>query len=276
VWYVYCGTECYPDIIGGIACLRKEAQLLGELYDAAGNFRKLPSSSPDVILAEYAAKNRHYLVAVNGSTVPCDVDFPLNGKTFHTVGEDDAFAVADGRLKDRLDKYQVKIYVTDAALAKSFRIADSANHIAELARALHKQGNIAYTPASNAKVSLNFTARGKGRPLWHLADGSVSRPIAPMPGQKGSLAVTFEFPKEQRASRARIYGTAIKSAVVEMEKDGQWVKLAKAEPLPAIDNLNVLYSDLSAVEATWPAATFTKIRFSELKAKAIGEIEIYE
>ena len=218
MWYVYCGTECYPEIIGGIANLRKEAQLLAELYDAAGNFHKLPSASPDVILAEYAAKNRHYLVAINGTTAPCNVDFAINGKTFHTVGEDDAFTVVDGRLHDKLDKYQVKVYVTDAALARSFRIADSANQIAEVARALHKKGNIAYTPVSNAKVSLNFTPRGKGRPLWHLADGSTSRPLVPIEGKKGSLAVTFEFPKEQCASRARIYGTAIKSAVVGLKR----------------------------------------------------------
>ncbi|MBO4513541.1 MAG: hypothetical protein J5746_12325, partial [Victivallales bacterium] len=219
---------------------------------------------------------RHYVVAINGATAPRNVDFPLNGKTFFTAGEDDSFTVADGRLHDKLDKYQVKIYVTDAALARSFRIADSARQIAEVAKALHKEGNIAYTPVSNAKVSLNFTPRGKGRPLWHLADGSTSRPMVPIEGKKKAMAVTMEFPKEQRASRARIYGTVIKSAVVEVERNGQWVKLADTAPVPVNDAVNVLYSDMSAIEAVWPAATFTKIRFSELKAKAIGEIEIYE
>ena len=275
VWYVYCGTECYPDIIGGIAFLRKEAQLLGELYDAAGQFRKLPSPA-NVIMAEYATKNRTYVVAINGATVPCNVEYALNGKSFHTVGEDDAFTVSDGKLHDKLEKYQVKIYTTDAVLARSFRIADSNIMIAETAKELHKKGNIAYTPVSKAKVSVNFTPQGKGRPLWHLADGSTSRPITPQPGQKGPFAVTFEFPKEQRASRARIYGAAIKGAVVEIEKDGQWVKLANAEPMAVNDIVNVLYSNLAAVEAKWPSATFTKIRFSELKTKAIGEIEIYE
>ncbi|MBO4513223.1 MAG: carbohydrate binding family 9 domain-containing protein, partial [Victivallales bacterium] len=276
VWYVYCGSECYPDIIGGIAFLRKEAQMLSELYDAAGFFRKLPSASPDVILAEYATKNRHYVVAINGSTTPRDVVFPINGKSFFTAGEDDAFTVADGKLHDKLEKYQVKIYTTDTTLARSFRIADGNILIAETAKSLHKKGNIAYTPVSNAKVTLNFTPRGKGRPLWHLADGSTSRPMVPIEGKKVAMAVTMEFPKEQRASRARIYGSGIKSAVVEIEKDGQWVKLAKAEPITDSTSVNVLYSELSAVEATWPATTFTKIRFSELKTKAIGEIEIYE
>ncbi len=275
VWYVYCGTECYPDIIGGIAFLRKEAQLLGELYDAAGQFRKLPSPA-NVIMAEYATKNRTYVVAINGATVPCNVEYALNGKSFHTVGEDDAFTVSDGKLHDKLEKYQVKIYTTDAVLARSFRIADSNIMIAETAKELHKKGNIAYTPVSKARVSVNFTPQGKGRPLWHLADGSTSRPITPLPGEKGPFAVTFEFPKEQRASRARIYGAAIKGAVVEIEKDGQWVKLANAEPMAVNDIVNVLYSNLTAVEAKWPSATFTKIRFSELKTKAIGEIEIYE
>ncbi len=276
VWYVYCGTECYPDIMGGIAFLRREAQLLGELHDAAGLFRKLPTASPDVLLAAYDTEKRHYVVAVNGTTAVCNVDFPLHGMAFHTVGEDDAFTVANGRLHDRLDKYQVKIYVTDKALARSFRVSDHTRLIAESAKALHKKGNIAYVPASNAKISLDFTPRGKGRPSWHLADGSVSRPITPPPGHKGVLTVTFDFPRQQRASRARVYGPGVKGAVVEIERDGQWVKVGTATPIPANDVVNVLSPNLTAVEATWPLATFTRIRFVELEAKAIGEIEIYE
>ena len=274
VWYVYAGSEAYPDIIGGVAYLRKELEALADLRDGAGDYKQLESPSPDLLLAAYAAKGRDYIIAINTSYEQKTFALKVGEKQYHAVGEEDSFSVENGILHDTLGKCQVRIYVTDQKLARSVRLSEAKESIAEVATSLHKKGNIAYSPISKVVISLNFTPRGKGRPLWHLADGSTSRPISLAPGQKVKPAVILTFPNEVRASKALLYGKKLKSAVVEIEVDGKWVKLADTTPCKA--PVHALMGDATGVEAQWSPCRFRKIRFSNLKMEAIGEIEIYE
>lgn len=273
VWYVYNGSECYPELIGGIASLHKELAVLKDLwYD--GKYRKLPSASPDVLLYECTAKGRRYLIAVNTATQPRSFALPVGGRTFYTAGEEDTFTVRDGKLHDTLAKYQVKVYVSDASLARSFRVTDSKLVIEKTAAALHKKGNLAYWPVSGVKIALNFKPRGRNPLVWHLADGSNSRPLIPLQGQKVKPAVTMTFPREIRAGRALLYGRKLKRAVVEIERGGKWIKVAETGSATAIPDAHE--TQMTVVEAKWQPETFRKIRFAELEMGGIGEIELYE
>ena len=275
-WYVWTGSECYPELMGGVAFLAQEARALSELYTHSRRCKALPSGAEDVLLYGCEVGSRSYRIAISAATEERSFSFPVNGKTYYTAGEEDAFTVRDGKLCDKLAKYQVKVYVSDETLARSFRIADSEKMIAEAAKGLHKPGNLAYTPVSKAEITVNIPQPGKKRPLWHLADGSLSRPLTPGPKLKVKPAVTMTFPKEVRAGRAVLYGRNLKSAVVEIERDGKWVKVADTVPAPAAVDPNVLDAKITAVEAKWPAESFRKIRFSDLKMAAFAEIELYE
>lgn len=263
-WYIFSGLQSEPEVYLGLAQLRKEANILKDLWFNGYLRVMLDTGHPDVLAARYPGENgRHYIVAVNCSVSPQNISLPAEGKTYFAAGENLSFAPVGGKLNDRLETYQTRVYLTDKKTAESFSLDEYKAKTAEALKRLCKPGNLAYFRNSHVRFELSWDKNNTG--VWHLADGAFDKMFRInkkfLPKDK---AVTITFPAKVRASRLCLFGMNIRKGIIEAEQGGQWVKLADLKK-----------NGGKFMEASFPPVEGARFRISNLSAEGISEIEIY-
>lgn len=263
-WFSWAYLESMPEVYLGVNHLVKEARVLSELWFNPQKKVLLPSDSPQVIAANYPDINGvDYIIAVNNTTVSKKIELPASKNLYYALGEKLSFKINNKKLSDNLEKYQVRVYCSDKEIADSFDLNGYKPLLKKALKDLHREGNLAYAYKTGVKIELQQENPG-GYPAWHLSDGVYRRSFILSEKDREDAIVSITFPKKVTASKIKLFGKGLKSAELEIKRNGNWVKVANLEKV-----------DDEYLEAEWKKEKFDKLRLIRINAGRISEIEVY-
>ena len=263
VWYSHELNYAEPSVHIHVKKLLDEMKLLTDLWQNPQR-RKIVSMTSRLAAASYSNVNgEDYLVAVNLTPEEQELELPApSDNIFYAAGEKTVRAVPEnGKIKDRLGRYRVRVYTTKATLATAFCACEETEEVAAAMKKLHRPGNLAYYRDCPGLKFTSSQLTDSRIPLCQLCDGAYSSLLVFDRGKDPRCEVTIIFPTKVQIARLELYGRDLNSFEVHtpLGKFGQYDGEDTTCGVVQIDH---------AVETD-------RITVSKFNGFGISEIEIY-
>lgn len=287
IWYIYEYNYPYPEVFATVSSLLEETRKIAGCFFSPERRKMLTHPTTDVLAASYELPDGHrYILTVNTAYEARKITMSVPRGKYYLAGET-GFRVSNGTLTDVLEKLQVRIYTTDPQVAQSFSVAESKKKAMAEREYLRKEGNLAYGPDGNVKITasgLHLTQL----PLEHLIDGAYYDGFRIQRG-KVSPEITLTFPNRIEASKLAFYGIdLIPGGEIEIRQSGQWKKVAELKANPAKPFATGPFSTFTelpvigyrknrdCLTAVWPSCSFTELRIKGFRGAKAVEVEIFQ
>ena len=263
IWYSYELNYTDPALHIHVAKLRKEMEIFIELWQNP-QLRKEPSMTRELAAASYKNVNgEDYLIAVN--LTPGDLSIDLaspSGRKFFIAGKKGETVTPEkGRIKDKLARYETRIYTTGSEKAAAFTAEEEKEAVSAALKALHREGNLAYYRANPGLKFTSSTLTDPRIPLYQYCDGAYSSIHVFDRAKDPRCEVTLIFPEKVKISRLELYGRDIRSFKVRT-------------PVGEFGRYKAGDQSFGRVQSVSPVET-DRISVYDFDGFGISEIEIY-